>query len=205
MLEHGEIAVCTPFLVEAGWLARSVEDDDGLLADLLELPYLTLNADVEAAALAAQSDLARRGHHRSASPSDLLIAACAHTNAAGVLHYDRGYDHLVELTGLHFESLASPARCRPPVTSGVPTGAGSHGQCFVSPVVWSAEARSSGGAMGPGCCPGVLRSLIRLDRDTTSMCSGRSLLPADSCWFASPAMRTSAVDLDVAAAEDTAR
>src|SRR5215217_6805339 len=110
MIERGEIAVCAPFLLEAGWSARSAADHDELLADLLELPYLPLDADVEAAALAARSDLARRGHRRSASPSDLLIAACAHVNAAGVLHYDRGYDHVVELTGLHFDSrwLATP-------------------------------------------------------------------------------------------------
>jgi hypothetical protein len=33
-----------------------------------------------------------------------LIAACAHVHGAGVLHYDRGYDVLVELSGLDFES-----------------------------------------------------------------------------------------------------
>jgi predicted nucleic acid-binding protein len=110
MIERGEIALCAPFLLEAGWSARSAADHDELLADLLHLPYLAIDVDVEAAALAAQSDLARRGHHRSASPSDLLIAACAHINAAGVLHYDRDYDRLVELTSLHFDSqwLAEP-------------------------------------------------------------------------------------------------
>lgn len=56
------------------------------------------------AALSAQRDLAHRGHHRSASPSDLLIAACAHVKQVGVLHYDRDYDLLTELTGLAFES-----------------------------------------------------------------------------------------------------
>ncbi len=104
MIENGEIAVCAPFLLEAGWSARGASDHDDLLADLLRLPYLAIDAGVEAAALAAQRDLAHRGHHRSASPSDLLIAACAHVNGAGILHYDRDYDHLVELTGLHFTS-----------------------------------------------------------------------------------------------------
>jgi predicted nucleic acid-binding protein len=110
MIERGAIAVCIPFLLEAGWSARNAGDHDDLLADLLELPYLAVGVDVEAVALAAQSDLARRGHHRSASPSDLLIAACAHVHAAGVLHYDGNYDHLVELTSLNFEShwLAPP-------------------------------------------------------------------------------------------------
>ena len=110
MIENGEIAVCAPFLLQAGWSARDAADHHELLAGLLQLPYLTIDADIEEAALVAQSDLARRGHHRSASPSDLLIGACAHANAAGVLHYDRDYDHLVELTNLRFDSqwLASP-------------------------------------------------------------------------------------------------
>lgn len=110
MIEDGELAVCAPFLLEAGWSARHALEHDQILSDLLRLPYLAIDADVEDAALAAQSDLARRGHHRSASPSDLLIASCAHANAAGVLHYDRDYDRLVELTGLHFDScwLARP-------------------------------------------------------------------------------------------------
>lgn len=104
MIENGEIAVCAPFLLEAGWSARGATDHDDLLAGLLRLPYVAIDADVEAAALAAQRDLAHRGQHRSASPSDLLIAACAHINGAGVLHYDRDYDRLVELTGLQFAS-----------------------------------------------------------------------------------------------------
>jgi hypothetical protein len=104
MIEHGEIAVCSPFLLEAGWSARSAEHHDQPLADLLHLPRLWINAEVEDAALDAQRDLAHRGHHRSASPSDVLIAACAHVHGAGVLHYDRDYDVLAELTGLAFES-----------------------------------------------------------------------------------------------------
>ena len=104
LIEAGEIAVCVPFLLEAGWSARDAAEHDALHSDLLRLPYLAIDADVEAAALSAQRGLARRGHHRSASPSDLLIAACAHVNSAGVLHYDRDYDHLVDLTDLQFES-----------------------------------------------------------------------------------------------------
>ncbi|MGI8729510.1 MAG: PIN domain-containing protein [Solirubrobacteraceae bacterium] len=111
MIERGEIAVCTPFLLEAGWSARRAADHDRLLADLLQLPYLAIDADIERAALGAQADLAHRGHHRSASPSDLLIGACAYANGAGVLHHDRDYDLLLELTDLHYEShwLADPS------------------------------------------------------------------------------------------------
>ncbi len=104
MIECGEVAVCTPFLLEAGWSARSATHHDELLADLLRLPRVMIDSHVEDAALTAQRELARRGHHRTASPSDLLIAACAHTHGSGVLHYDHDYDVLLEITALHYES-----------------------------------------------------------------------------------------------------
>lgn len=110
MMDEGEIAVCVPFLLEAGWSACTSAEHEELLADLLKLPRVAIDHDVEAAALAAQGDLARRGQHRTASPSDLLIAACAHISGAGVLHYDRDYERLVELTSLVFDAewLATP-------------------------------------------------------------------------------------------------
>lgn len=104
LIERGDVAVCAPFLLEAGWSARTAAHHDQLLADLLELPRVMIDSHVEDAALVAQRDLARRGHHRTASPSDLLIAACAHTHGSGVLHYDRDYDVLLEITGLDYDS-----------------------------------------------------------------------------------------------------
>ncbi|MDQ6751019.1 MAG: PIN domain-containing protein [Actinomycetota bacterium] len=105
LIENDGIAVSAPFLLEAGWSARSAAHHEELLAELLQLPFLPIDANVERGALSAQRDLARRGHHRSASPSDLLIAACAHVNSAGILHYDHDYDVLADLTGLAFESI----------------------------------------------------------------------------------------------------
>lgn len=104
LFEGDEIAVCAPFLLEAGWSARSAAGHEELLRDLLRLPRVTIDAPIEDAALAAQAALAQRGHHRSAAPSDLLIAACAAASGAGVLHYDRHYDIVAELTSLRFES-----------------------------------------------------------------------------------------------------
>jgi predicted nucleic acid-binding protein len=65
---------------------------------------VSIDADVEATARKAQRELARVGHHRL-PPIDLMIAACAHEAAAGVLHYDRDYDVIAELTSLRFESV----------------------------------------------------------------------------------------------------
>jgi predicted nucleic acid-binding protein len=108
-MERGELAVCLPFLLEAGYSARSAADRKALMDRFAELPRITIDADVERVALQAQRELAEIGHHRLA-PTDVLIAACAHKAEAGVLHYDSDYDLLVEHTSLVFESewLAPP-------------------------------------------------------------------------------------------------
>jgi predicted nucleic acid-binding protein len=103
-LSEREFAVCLPFLLEAGYSATSARDIDGLVADLAELPRVGITCDVEAQALQAQRELAAVGHHRL-PPADVIIAACAHEAGAGVLHYDRDYDILVERTSLDFESV----------------------------------------------------------------------------------------------------
>jgi predicted nucleic acid-binding protein len=104
MLDSEEIAVCLPFLLEAGYSARSAADHAQSLDRLGTLPSVSIDADVEATARKAQRELATRGHHRI-SPIDLMIAACAHEAGAGVLHYDHDYDRIEELTSLRFESV----------------------------------------------------------------------------------------------------
>ena len=104
MLDSDEIATCLPFLLEAGYSAQSAVDHERSVDRLGTLPSVSVDADVEASARKAQRELARVGHHRL-SPIDLLIAACAHEAGAGVLHYDRDYDRILELTSLRFESV----------------------------------------------------------------------------------------------------
>jgi len=103
-LEQGRIATCLPFLLEAGFSARSGRDHDELFAELLALPYFSIDEAVERHALNAQRQLARIGHHRL-PPVDLLVAALADRNELGVLHYDRDYDLLAEKTDLAFASV----------------------------------------------------------------------------------------------------
>ena len=71
-----ECAVCLPFLLEAGYSARSARDHDTILADLTLLPHVSITSAVERHALDAQAKLVRIGHHRL-SPADILIAAGA--------------------------------------------------------------------------------------------------------------------------------
>lgn len=102
-LEEGRIATCLPFLLEAGYSARSARDHAPLVDELLALPRFYIDEDVEARALDAQGQLARVGHHRL-PPVDLLVAAVADRHGLGILHYDRDYDLLTEHTDLTFES-----------------------------------------------------------------------------------------------------
>jgi predicted nucleic acid-binding protein len=103
-LEGGELGVCLPFLLEAGYSARSGTDHDRLLGELLALPRLAVTDAVEQRALDAQRQLARVGHHRL-PPVDLLMAAVADAHGVGLLHYDHDYDLLAEKTDLDFESV----------------------------------------------------------------------------------------------------
>jgi predicted nucleic acid-binding protein len=108
-MDQGELAVCLPFLLEAGYSARSAADRKALMTRFSKLPRITIDSEVESLALQAQRELAEIGHHRLA-PADVVIAACAHKAEAGVLHYDSDYDVLAEHTSLAFESewLAPP-------------------------------------------------------------------------------------------------
>jgi predicted nucleic acid-binding protein len=108
-MQELQIATCLPFLLEAGYSARSGPEHEAMMADLALLPRVEIDRDVERTAMAAQRELAEVGHHRLA-PADVVIAACAHAAGAGVLHYDGDYDLLAEHTTLTFESewLAAP-------------------------------------------------------------------------------------------------
>lgn len=104
MLDAEEIATCLPFLLEGGYSTRSAAGHEQSMDRLGTLPSVSIDAEVEAIARKAQRELARVGHHRIA-PIDLMIAACAHEAGAGVLHYERDYDVIAELTSLRFESV----------------------------------------------------------------------------------------------------
>jgi len=103
--EFGEerFVASLPFMLEAGYSARSAAGHDDLFDELGSLDFLPVSLEVERLALDAQARLARVGHHRVA-PVDLMIAALAHCHNVGVLHYDSDYDVILEKTDLDFSS-----------------------------------------------------------------------------------------------------
>jgi predicted nucleic acid-binding protein len=108
-MEQRQVAVCLPFLLEAGYSARSAAGYRSMMVRFDRLPRIAIGRDVEGMASRAQRELAEIGHHRL-TPMDVMIAACAHRAEAGVLHYDGDYDILAEQTCLDFASewLAPP-------------------------------------------------------------------------------------------------
>ena len=103
-LEERRIAVCLPFLLEAGYSARHAAGHADLLEELLALPVLHIDETIERRAVDAQGQLARAAHHRL-PPVDLILAAVADRHDLGVLHYDADYDVLRSRTDLRFESV----------------------------------------------------------------------------------------------------
>jgi predicted nucleic acid-binding protein len=103
-LESRQLATCLPFVLEAGYSARSGQEHAALVYDLLALPLLHIDERVEQRAIEAQGQLARTGQHRLA-PADLLIAATADVHGVGVFHYDHDFDILREKTDLRFDSV----------------------------------------------------------------------------------------------------
>jgi predicted nucleic acid-binding protein len=103
-IERDEIAVCLPFILEAGFSARNAAAHRTLLQLLRRFVQLPITGAVEAHAVQAQAELARHGLHRI-DEERLLIAAVAHEHGVGVLHYDADYDVIAEKTSLDFDSV----------------------------------------------------------------------------------------------------
>lgn len=76
--------------------ARNVE---AARAQLAELAVLGASAQSEARALEVMVALANRAKHRSCGIRDLLIAAIAEEHEVAIIHYDRDFDHIAEITG----------------------------------------------------------------------------------------------------------
>ncbi len=103
-MNRRKLATCIPFLLEAGFSARSAADRKTEMDRLQRLPHVAVDEEVERLAMEAQRMLTDVGHHRLPL-ADVMIAACAHRAGTGVLHYDRDYDLIAQHTSLVYESL----------------------------------------------------------------------------------------------------
>ena len=106
-IERGLVAITTVTLLEAGFAARSAGDLGRALGSppLASMPVEYLTPAAEDRAVHVQRLLAERGQHRAPSIPDLLIAAVAELNQRTVLHLDKDFDLIADLTGQPTERL----------------------------------------------------------------------------------------------------
>lgn len=107
-IERGVVRISTVTLLEVGYSARSAEDlrAGHVGAPLAHMPVQYLTPAIEDRAVEVQLALAERGHHRAASIRDLLVAATAERAGLTVLHVDKDFELIADLTGQPVERLA---------------------------------------------------------------------------------------------------
>lgn len=108
-IERGLVHITTVTLLEVGYSARSGTDLATLLATapVSAMPLEYSAPAIEDRAMEVQRRLAERGHHRAPSIPDLLIAATAEINRHTVLHVDKDFELIADLTGQAVERLTT--------------------------------------------------------------------------------------------------
>ena len=96
---EGGLAVCAPVTFEVCFSARNAADLGQIREALEALPNVPVHQSTFDRALEVQALLARTGHHRATSLTDLLVAAAAEAHDLPVVHYDRDFDLIAEVTG----------------------------------------------------------------------------------------------------------
>jgi len=109
-IQRGLIRISTVTRLEVGFSARSAEDlrSSALRPPLSAMPVEYLSPLIEERSVQIQMELASRGQHRAPSIPDLLIAATAEIAQLTVLHLDKDFELIAEITGQSIERLALP-------------------------------------------------------------------------------------------------
>jgi predicted nucleic acid-binding protein len=107
-IQRGLVRITTVTRLEVGYSARTgTELRTGLRRPpLASMPVEYLTPAVEDRALEVLSLLADRGRHRAPSIPDLIIAATAELAGLTVLHQDKDFDVIADVTGQSMERLA---------------------------------------------------------------------------------------------------
>ena len=108
-IERGLVRIATVTLLEVGYSARDATDFDGGLrgppVGSMPIEYATPVAEDRAVNVLRL--LADRGQHRAPSIPDLIIAAIAEISGLVVLHDDKDFDLIAEITGQHVHRLTA--------------------------------------------------------------------------------------------------
>lgn len=106
-IQRGLVRIASVTRLEVGYSARSAGDLRSLstTAPVALMPIEYLTPAIEDRAMEVQTLLAERGHHRAPSVPDLLLAATAELAQLVVLHADKDFELISELTGQPTERL----------------------------------------------------------------------------------------------------
>lgn len=106
-IERGLVRITTATLLETGFSARSAEEMDVLLdcPPVSDMPVEYLTPAAETRAVEVLRLLVRGGRRRAPSVPDLLIAATAEQAKLTVLHLDKDFELIAEVTGQPMERL----------------------------------------------------------------------------------------------------
>jgi predicted nucleic acid-binding protein len=108
-VERGLVRITAITRLEVGYSARTATDlrEAGSRAPLASMPVEYLTPAMEDRAMAVQALLAERGLHRAASIPDLLVAAAAEVAHLTVLHVDKDFDLIADVTGQAVDRLVT--------------------------------------------------------------------------------------------------
>jgi predicted nucleic acid-binding protein len=110
-MERGLVRIAAVTRLEVGYPVRSGADlRPGLRRPpLSSMPVEYPTPAIEDRSMEVLSLLADRGQHRAPSIPDLIIAATAELAGLTVLHLDKDFEIIAELTGQPVERLSAPA------------------------------------------------------------------------------------------------
>ena len=108
-IERGLVRIAIVTRLELGFAARSAAElrADAARPPLASMPVEYLTPSVEDRAVEVQLLLADQGRHRAPSIPDLLVSAAAELGGLTVLHVDKDFDLIAEVTGQPMERLAA--------------------------------------------------------------------------------------------------
>jgi predicted nucleic acid-binding protein len=106
-IERGLVRITTVTRLEAGYSARSGPELRAGLQQppLSSMPVEYLTPAIEDRAVEVLTLLADRGQHRAPSIPDLIIAATAELAGLTVLHVDKDFEVIAQITGQSVERL----------------------------------------------------------------------------------------------------
>jgi predicted nucleic acid-binding protein len=106
-IERGLVRITTVTRLEIGYSARSGPDLRAGLQQppLSSMPVEYLTPEIEDRAVEILTLLADRSQHRAPSVPDLIIAATAELAGLTVLHLDKDFDVIAEITGQPVERM----------------------------------------------------------------------------------------------------